>query len=205
VFRWDNAGVPHRDSSPTTSLPAPLYEEVMRAGYYPRLVADVLDVAIAGEDVIAHLVQAETTFDSELRRHLTVLALTPTRLVTAHVDDHEGDDDEPASAAATTEAIALQSVRSVGLTHLVAEPAKYRGGTDTSELTLAIGWGGTSQVDLAPASCGDPHCEADHGLTGSVMPEDIVVRIAAAAEGPSAVHRAVAFARSLSAATARRG
>jgi hypothetical protein len=89
-----------------------------RAGYYPQLVADVLDVALADEPVLAHLVHPETTFDAaEVRRHVTVLALTPSRLVVAHVDDHPADSEHPsASAAATTEAVPLSELRSVALT-----------------------------------------------------------------------------------------
>jgi hypothetical protein len=202
--------VPHADPADQTALtlPADLYDELVHAGYYPQLVADVLEVALAGEEVLAHLVQAETTFDSEVRRHLTVLALTPTRLVTAHVDDHEGDHAHPSSAAATTEAVPLGEIRSVALTHIVAEPAAYRsgrGGEHTSELSLVVGWGAVSRIELEPAACADPQCDADHGLTGQLMPDDVVVRVAGAAEGQAAVRRAVAFARRLSAATARRG
>lgn len=178
-----------------------LTASVYRAGYYPQLVDDVLDVALADEAVVAHLVQAETTFDNEVRRHLTVLALTPTRLVTAHVDDHEGDAAHPSSAAATTEAVPLSEIRSVALTHVVNEPAQHRPGDSASELTLAIGWGAVSRIDLEPAQCPDPSCEADHGLTGQMTPDDVVVRVSGAAEGRDAVRRAVAFARTLSAAT----
>ena len=75
----------------------------------PELVVDVLDVALADEEVVAHLVHPETTFDAaEVRRHVTVLVLTPTRLVVAHVDDHPADSEHPsASASATTEAVPL--------------------------------------------------------------------------------------------------
>ncbi len=196
----------HRQSDELT-LPADLHEAIVRAGYYPQLVADVLDVALAGEEVVAHLVQAETTFDSEVRRHLTVLVVTPSRLVTAHVDDHEGDHANPSSAAATTDAVPLSEIRSVSLTHVVAEPAKYQAGTrgaHTSELNLVVGWGAVSRIELEPAACGDPQCEADHGLTGSLMPDDVVVRVSGAAEGPDAVRRAVAFARKLSSVTTAR-
>ncbi|PZR53811.1 phosphodiesterase [Xylanimonas oleitrophica] len=202
--------MPHADRpdlTADTTLPAALHEEIVRAGYYPQLVEDVLDVALAGETVQAHLVQAETTFDSEVRRHLTVLVLTPTRLVTAHVDDHEGDHANPSSAAATTEAVPLEEIRSVTLTHVVAEPAAYesgRGGSGPSELNLVVGWGAVSRIELEPAACGDPQCDADHGLTGQMLPDDVVVRVSSAAEGRDAVRRAVAFARELSAATTRR-
>ena len=185
---------------------APLRQSLYLAGYYPELVSDVLDVAIAGEDVVGHLVHPETTFDTEVRRHVTALVLTPTRLIMAHVDDHPGDGEEGAtatSASATTEAVPLRAVHTVALTHVVGAPERHRAGAMPAELTLAIGWGGVQRVDLEPATCGDPHCEADHGLTGSITPDDVVVRVSAQAEGRDAVRAAVAFARALSAATAR--
>ncbi|MCL2850140.1 MAG: DUF5998 family protein, partial [Micrococcales bacterium] len=105
-----------------------------------------------------------------------------------------------------TEAVPLSRVRSVGLTHVVSDPARYRPGrTRPDELTLAIGWGTVSQVDLEPASCEDPHCAADHGLTGTITGDDVAVRVSAAAEGADAVKAAVAFARHLSQATASLG
>ncbi|HWJ86161.1 MAG TPA: DUF5998 family protein [Cellulomonas sp.] len=182
---------------------AALRQDLHRAGYYPELVADVLDVALADEPVVAHLVHPETTFDAtEVRRHVTVLVLTPTRLVCAHVDDHPADLEHPsASASATTESVPLGELRSVALTHVVPEPAKHKAGRPALELTLAIGWGAVSRVDLEPATCGDPACEADHGFTGTLTPDDVVVRVSAAAEGIDSVRAATAFARVLSAAS----
>ena len=58
------------------------------------------------------------------------------------------------------------------------------------------------RVDLEPATCGDPSCDADHGLTGSLTPDDVVVRVSSQAEGAQAVADALEFARALSAATA---
>ncbi len=187
-------------------LIAELHRELDRAGYYPELVADVLDVALADEPVVAHLVQPETTFDaSEVRRHVTVLVLTPTRLVVAHVDDHPADREHTsASAAATTESVPLREVRSVAMTHVVNDPQRHHAGDGPVEVTLVIGWGAVSRIDLEPAGCGDPDCEADHGLTGTMSPDDVVVRVSAAAEGRDAVRAAVAFARRLSAATSAR-
>lgn len=175
------------------------------AGYYPELVEDVLDVAIGGEEIVAHLVHPETTFDAaEVRRHVTVLALTASRLIMAHVDDHPADRDNPStSASATTESVSLHAVHTVALTHVVAVPERHRSGAVPAELTLAIGWGGVERIDLEPATCGDPACEAEHGLTGSITPDDVVVRVSAQAEGKDAVRAAVSFARALSAATAR--
>ncbi|MEV7972011.1 DUF5998 family protein [Cellulomonas sp. NPDC089187] len=188
------------------ALSTELRRDLDRAGYYPDLVADVLDVALADEPVLAHLVHPETTFDAaEVRRHVTVLALTATRLIVAHVDDHPADSEHPsASAAATTESVPLAELRSVALTHLIGAPESYRGGEGPAELTLAIGWGAVSRVDLEPAHCADPNCEADHGMTGSITPDDVVVRVSAVAEGAEAVREAVSFARRLSAASGHR-
>ena len=185
-------------------LPLDLRSQVERAGYYPALVCDVLDVAVAGEDVRSHLVYAETTFDrDEVRRHVTVLVLTPTRLVVAHADDNEPDALSPEPyASATTEAVPLRQVRSVVLSHAVTHPQDHLVGATPRELTLTIGWGSLNRIDLEPAGCSDPDCEADHGYTGTTTADDITVRISADAEGAEAVRAAVAFARAVSAATA---
>ena len=180
-----------------------LRSDIERAGYYPALVADVLKVALADEQIVAHLVHPETVFDrTEVRRHVTALTLTATRLIIAHVDDVPGaSPDEGHSAAATTESVALSSIRSVALTHVVSDPASYAPGAGGTEITLALNWGSVQRLDLEPASCPDPDCEADHGYTGSSVPDDLVVRISAAAEGKDATDQALAFAAALSAAT----
>jgi hypothetical protein len=119
------------------------------------------------------------------------------------VDDHPADLEHPsASASATTESVPLSELRSVALTHVVTTPEQHAPGTPALELTLSIGWGAVSRVDLEPATCGDPACDADHGLTGTLSPDDVVVRVSAAAEGKDSVRAATAFARRLSAATA---
>lgn len=202
-----------------------LSHRIEKAGYYPALVSDAVALALAGEDATAHLVHSETTFDTDtVRRHLSVLALTATRLVLVHVDDHSpemlaqaglgdvalADDTMPDAehvsgphAVATSEAIGLDSVRSVMITHVVADPAHYRSGDLGREITLTITWGAVTRIDLEPATCGDPQCEADHGYTGSISGDDLSLRVSADADGPKAVAEAVAFARALSAATAR--
>jgi hypothetical protein len=187
-------------------LPRELVADVERAGYYPSLVNDALEVAVAGEEVRSFLVHQETTFDREVRRHVTVLALTPTRLVVAHADDHDPDavSSEP-YASASTEAVPIGRVSSVVLSHVVTRPASHRPGATPRELNLTIGWGSLTRVDLEPAACADPDCEADHGYTGTLAADDITVRLSAEAEGEGAVRAAVEFARVLSAATAATG
>ncbi len=31
---------------------------------------------------------------------------------------------------------------------------------------MTVGWGGINRIDLEPAACADPDCDADHGYTG---------------------------------------
>jgi Family of unknown function (DUF5998) len=207
------------DADIRRELPADLRADLEHAGYYPDLVADVIDVALADEPVLAHLVHAETTFDSDaVRRHVTAMVLTSTRLVVAHADDHGPDEAEedgaPVAAAprpgrlpesvatAATEAVPLRAVRSVVVNHVVTRPERYRRGAGSRDLTLTIGWGAVSRLDLEPATCGDPQCEADHGYTGTASADDISLRVSADADGDRAVRRALAFVRALSAATA---
>jgi len=200
-------------TTPRRPLPSSLTKDIERAGYYPALVADVVESAVAGDEVVSHLVHQETTFDHDtVRRHITVLALTPTRLVVAHADDHTGEDDlaeseettpqsaATATATATSECVPLSAVRGVMLTHVVESPATYTPGTLGRELTLTLGWGAVSRVDMIPATCGDPNCEADHGYEGTVTTDDIGLRISADADGEAALAQAMVFARTLSAA-----
>lgn len=194
-------------------LPSSLTKDIERAGYYPALVVDVVESAVAGGEVVSHLVHQETTFDHDsVRRHITVLALTPTRLVVAHADDHAAEEDpaEPddatpqstatATATATSECVPLSAVRGVMLTHVVSSPATYTPGSLGRELTLTLGWGAVSRIDMIPATCGDQNCEADHGYEGTVTTDDIGLRISADADGETALAQAMAFARSLSVA-----
>lgn len=183
------------------TLTPDLRRALARSGYYPELVADVLATALADEPVEAHLVRLETTFDAEIRRHVTALALTATRLVLVHVDDLPPEGDRPASASATSEVVSLKRVRTVGLTRVVADPARHRTGDLPLEVTLAIGWGSVHRIDLEPAACGDPACDADHGLSGVSLPDDLVLRVSALAEGEEAVASTIAFAQALAAVT----
>lgn len=203
-----NGGAPLRIQTVTAKMEpmsqlSALHESLERAGYYPALVCDVVDVALSGEEVTAQLVHLETTFDhTEVRRHITALALTPTRLVIAHVDDHPPEVQGAAPAAvASTESIPLSAVRGVLLTHGIRNPENYKPGSDPDEVTLAIAWNAVRRIDIGPAQCPDPSCDADHGLTGALTPDDILLRIAAEAEGIGAVRAAINFAQQLSRAS----
>ncbi|QNK83317.1 DUF5998 family protein [Nakamurella sp. PAMC28650] len=188
-----------------SQLPPDLSRKIRKAGYYPAFVTDVLDIALADEHVDTHLVHLETTFDVEtIRRHLSVVALTPTRLIFVHADDHGGDEEhgEQSHGIATSESVPLSAVKTVMVTHVVPDPEKYKAGSLGREVTVTIGWGAVARLDLEPATCGDPGCEADHGYTGSMTGDDLSLRISADAEGENELADALAFARFLSAATA---
>ena len=170
-------------------------------GYYPEVVADAVDGAVAGEPVRAFYVHHEPTFErDEVRRHLSVVVLTPTRLILAHTDEHDGDDLLPEPYTSTsTEAISLTSVKSVVVTRMTANPTA--GPRPPAEAVMTIGWGGVSRLDLEPAGCSDPQCDADHGYTGVLASDDFSLRVSAAADGVDAVGGLLAFAAALSAST----
>jgi hypothetical protein len=178
-----------------------LREAIDRTGYYPEVVVDSVASAVAGERVVSFYVHHEPTFDrDEVRRHLSVVVLTPSRLVLVHTDEHAGDDLLPEPYTSTsTEAIRLSAVKSVVVTRMVANPTS--GPTPPAEAVMTLGWGGVSRVDLEPAACDDPQCEADHGYTGVLSSDDFSLRVSAAADGDTAVAGLLSFAESLSART----
>jgi hypothetical protein len=69
---------------------------------------------------------------------------------------------------------------------------------------LTIGWGAVSRIDIEPATCGDPSCDAEHGFTGSAANDDLSLRVSAAADGADSVGKLLSFAEALSQATATR-
>ncbi|MFC7502539.1 DUF5998 family protein [Nocardioides sp. CPCC 206347] len=180
---------------------ADLQTAINRTGYYPEVVADAVTGALGGEAVVSYYVHHEPTFErDEVRRHQTVVVLTPSRLILAHTDEHAGDDLLPEPYTSTsTEAVSLRAVASVVVTRMTTNPTA--GPTPPAEAVLTIGWGAVSRVDLEPAGCADPQCDADHGYTGSLSSDDFSLRVSAAADGKDAVGGLLSFAASLSALT----
>lgn len=180
---------------------ADLQTAINRTGYYPEVVADAVTGALGGEAVVSYYVHHEPTFErDEVRRHQTVVVLTPSRLILAHTDEHAGDDLLPEPYTSTsTEAVSLRAVASVVVTRMTTNPTA--GPTPPAEAVLTIGWGAVSRVDLEPAGCADPQCDADHGYTGSLSSDDFSLRVSAAADGKDAVEGLLSFAASLSALT----
>lgn len=188
----------------TTPTRPTLREAIERTGYYPNVVQEVLDSALSDEAVLDFIVQHETTFDraDEIRRHITVLLLTASRLLVVHVDEHS--DVQPNSgmqATSTTESVPLSLIGPVVVQRVVDNPAHFRQGDLPSEVVLTVNWGSISRIDLEPATCGDPQCEADHGYTGALAMDDWSLRVSRAADGDDVVQAALRFSASLIAAT----
>ena len=170
-----------------------------RAGFYPTLLADVVHDALDGREPLSHLIHLETHFErTEVHRHITVLVLTEDMLVITHVDDQQLDEaGEQMMAQVSTESVPVTQIRSVVLGYMYSQPQNYKPSDPVREMTLAIAWSGGQRLDMGPAGCADPQCEADHGYTGTIAQEDIVLRVSAEADGAQAVQNAKAFARAL--------
>ena len=67
-------------------------------------------MAMAGEPVLHHVVHHEATFArDEIQRHLSVLVLTPTRLIVGHTDESDAPG-ENGQALSTTESVGLEKI-----------------------------------------------------------------------------------------------
>ena len=187
-----------------TSTREALRSAIQKAGYYPELVADTLEPALADEQVRSYFVHHEPHFDhkDEFRQHASVLVLTPTRLIVGHTDEYPADDDNPVPYATTaTETVPLARISSVVISRTVNAPLTYTQGDAARDVVLTVGWGALSRLELEPAGCTDPACDADHGYTGTITAEDFTIRASATADGKQRVNELLAFARALSGAT----
>ena len=184
-----------------TAIRQQLRADIEACGYFPNLVEDGVLLAASDEPINSFLVHHEPTFDrDEIHRHLTVVLLTPSRLIVGHTDDHHqpGDAGEGTYASSSTESISLRKVSTVVLTRVVPQPETYQPGeSEVEETWLTIGWGAMRRIDIEPAVCGDPRCEADHGYTGAMAADDLTIRMSRAADGADQVNRLVRFATEL--------
>ncbi|SDR83926.1 DUF5998 family protein [Microlunatus soli] len=197
----------------STTIRQELRSDIESCGYFPDLVEDGVVLAAGDEQIQGFVVHHEPTFDrDEIHRHLTVLLLTPTRLIVGHTDDHPAEAGvQRTFASSSTESVALGKVNTVVLSRVVPDPEGFGaagrrangGADDVYETWLSIGWGAMRRLDLEPAACTDPNCEADHGYTGNLVADDLTIRMSAAADGPERVARLIRFGTELQRATGR--
>ena len=184
----------------STTIRQELRADIESCGYFPNLVEDGVLLAAGDEPIANFLVHHEPTFDrDEIHRHLTVVLLTGTRLIVGHTDDHPpSGGDTRTFASSSTESVALRRVDTVVLTRVVPQPEQFEpAGSPVEETWLSIGWGAMRRIDMEPAVCTDPQCEADHGYTGNVATDDLTIRMSQAADGPERVQRLMRFATDL--------
>lgn len=182
-----------------------LKEAIDRGGFYPALVHHTVTEALDGREAEHQIVHVDTHFDmEEVHRHITVLVLAKDVIIVAHLDDHDAEDeDSPARgtgeivARISTEVVPVGRIRSLILSEVHRQPEQFRADRALAEVSLNLNWTGGARFDSMPADCGNPDCMADHGDTGSFVPEDITLRIAATAEGDTAVDEARSFVRAL--------
>lgn len=181
----------------TRVLPGDLRRAIQECGYFPEFVEATMEQAVADEEVVSSLVHHETTFNrDEFRRHVTVLVLTPTRLLVGHTDD--GDAPNAPQAVSTVESVALRKITSVALSQIASHPELFaaRRGAVT-EAWLSVAWGVIRRVEIDPTVCSDPNCEADHGMTAQDVSDDLTIRVSAAADGLETVRRLIEFGTAL--------
>ncbi len=180
-----------------------LRADIESCGYFPELVEDAITMAVGTEELLDFVVHHQPTFThDEVHRHVTVLARTQTRLVIGHTDDHpaQPSDELPVPeimVSSSTESVALEKINTVALTRVVSHPEQATASTDPAETWLSINWGAVRRVDVEPATCGDPNCDADHGFTGSLVADDLTMRMSTAADGVESVRRLAAFGTAL--------
>ena len=177
------------------SLPENVKKDIDESGYYPELTAMLIEQSLFGEKVLTHILHMETHMDLEaIHRHVTVLVVTPTRLLLTHVDDEmEISPGAPPRGVTATDSVALNKVGNVLMTRLYADPANYTPGERPVEVAIALSWGNMRRLEIFPESCADPSCENDHGFGGTVANDDLTLRISQDAEGAAAVAQAEDF------------
>lgn len=186
-------------------------EAIERGGFYPALVHHTVTEALDGREASHQIVHVDTHFDmEEVHRHITVLALAEDVVVVAHLDDHDLEADDGGAfgqdlggsngdtvARISTEVVPVSRIRSLILSEVHRQPDRFSPERGLAEVTLNMNWTGGARFETVPAECANPDCMADHGDNGTWVPEDIVLRIAATAEGDTAVDEARGFVRAL--------
>lgn len=196
-------------SAASTAARRELRADIESCGYFPELVEDAITLAVGAEELLDFVVHHQPTFThDEVHRHITVVARTRTRLIIGHTDDHPAqpaDELTPVTVktaaevmvSSSTESVPLDKITTVVLTRVVPHPEQPTRDLAAVETWLSVTWGAVRRVDLEPATCGDPACDADHGFTGTLVADDLTMRMSTAADGAESVRRLARFGTEL--------
>ncbi len=169
------------------------WTHIEELGFYPELVTRSLRRALGGKELLALLLQLDAGFDhGSLFRHLNVVAVSTGSLVQLHVDELED--------GGATVASAIHPLRAIrGMSYMEQVTSPERQGGAVTEITIAVNLGSARRGDVETLQCEDPECVADHGFTISSIPDDLTIRVSAAADGLDALAQAEEFVDVLSA------
>ncbi|OKL49945.1 DUF5998 family protein [Boudabousia marimammalium] len=168
-----------------------LVKDIEYSGVHPQVVLRVTSQALGVEQAKAWYVQTETTLDgAKLLRHVTVALLTDKRLLRVHVDD------DATQTTAVFDAVRLADVKTHAVSYVYTND--NTGELKVKEAIMSLNWQTVRRVDLEPATCGDVNCAADHGYTGSTMPDDFNLRVSTEVEGDEAVSKYELFIEAVS-------
>ena len=110
--------------------------------------------------------------------------------IIAHADDYTDDPSGPWGRRRRDDRVDPRMVRGVMLTHVVPDPATtVPAPRQRSDPHRRVVGATINRVDLLPATCGDPDCDADHGFEGTIASDDLVLRISADADGADKARR----------------
>ena len=125
----------------TTPEREQLVADIKHAGFYPDLVLEVVDDALAGMNPDAHFVQHETHFSrDDFHRHITVMVLCGEHVIFAHLDDQHLEGDAQGTVAhVSVEAVHLSALNAVTISYGFSQPQAYNAGsTAPTEISFQI-------------------------------------------------------------------
>ena len=107
-----------------------LVADIKHAGFYPDLVLEVVDEALADMNPDAHFVQHETHFSrDDFHRHITVMVLCGDFIALAHLDDQHLEGDAQGTVAhVSVEAVHLSDLNAVTMSYGFSQPQAYNAG-----------------------------------------------------------------------------
>ena len=124
------------------AIPHELVTELQAAGYYPQLAGTMIVESLFGETIESHFVHIDTHVDLDsIHRHVTAFAITPTRLLIAHVDDDPAPRPlgQPPRAMTSSEAVELSEI-STGRGSRRSPPCSAPARTCPCAVTRALHW-----------------------------------------------------------------